>query len=102
MSLVEQMQTACAITLGATGALLAAPEGQWHAQGPAVHVVSTVGSGDAFLGGLAIALDNGKDLPDALCDAVAAGTANALSAGGGYFDLDEFEEIRKQVQIQAW
>jgi fructose-1-phosphate kinase PfkB-like protein len=47
-------------------------------------------------------LDNGKDLPDALCDAVAAGTANALSAGGGYFALDEFEEIRKQVQIQAW
>ncbi len=69
--------------------------------GTRVQVVSSVGSGDAFLGGLAIALDDGKDLPDALCDAVAAGTANALSAGGGQFALEEFEQIRKQVQIQA-
>ena len=63
MSLVEQMQTACAITLGATGAMLAAPEGRWHAQGPAMHVVSTVGSGDAFFGGLASALGEGRDWP---------------------------------------
>ena len=90
------------ITLGARGAIMSAYDGGWYAQAPSVQVVSSVGSGDAFLGGLAIALDNGKDLPDALCDAVAAGTANALSAGGGKFALEEFEEIRKQVQIQAW
>lgn len=102
MSLVDRMQTACAITLGATGALLAAAESRWHAQGPAVRVVSTVGSGDAFLGGLVNALDAGTDFPDALSDAVAAGTANALSAGGGQFSLEEFEQIRRQVQIRAW
>jgi len=65
-------------------------------------VVSTVGSGDSFLGGLLSALDAGKDWPEALRDAVAAGTANALSAGGGKFALQEFQDIRKQVQIQAW
>ena len=102
MMLSERGMTVCVITLGAAGALLATKEGRWHAKGPRVRVVSTVGSGDAFLGGLLSALDAGKDWPDALRDAVAAGTANALSAGGGQFALQEFQDIRKQVQIQAW
>lgn len=90
------------ITLGDMGALLVTPEERWHAQGPSVRVVSTVGSGDAFLGGLARALDGGSDWPGALGDAVAAGTANALSVGGGQFTMQEFQDIRKQVQIRAW
>ena len=67
-----------------------------------MRVVSTVGSGDSFLGGLVSALDAGKDWPEALGNAIAAGTANALSAGGGRFARKEFEEIRGQVQIQTW
>lgn len=93
---------AALITLGSAGALLSTANGRWHAQGPRVAVVSTVGSGDAFLGGLVSALDRGKNWPEALCDAVAAGTANTLSAGGGQFKLQEFEEIRAQVQVQSW
>ena len=102
MILGERGMTACVITLGAEGALLATKQGKWHAQGPSVRVVSTVGSGDSFLGGLLSVLDGGKDWPDALRDAVAAGTANALSAGGGQFALQEFKDIGKQIQIQAW
>jgi fructose-1-phosphate kinase PfkB-like protein len=67
-----------------------------------VRVVSTTGSGDSFLGGLVSALNNGKDWPEALRDAVAAGTANALSAGGGQFTVKEFKDIQEQIQIQAW
>jgi 1-phosphofructokinase family hexose kinase len=100
--LVERMQSTCMITLGPLGAFLATRDGGWQAQGPEVQVVSTVGSGDAFLGGLAHALDGGMDFPEAMCEAVAAGTANALSAGGGQFTLEEFEKIRRQVQLQAW
>ena len=102
MMLGERGMTACVITLGAAGALLATKDGRWHAKGPRVRVVSTVGSGDAFLGGLLSALDSGKHWPGALRDAGAAGTANVLSAGGGQFALGEFQDIRKQVQIQAW
>jgi 1-phosphofructokinase family hexose kinase len=102
MELGEQGHTASLITLGSEGALLGTSEGRWQAQGPHVTVVSTVGSGDAFLGGLVSGLDRGKDWPEALRDAVAAGTANVLSAGGGQFKLQEFEEIRKQVRIEAW
>ena len=90
------------ITLGSAGALLVSTEGRWHAQGPQMDVVSTVGSGDSFLGGLVTALDRGQPWPDALRDAVAAGTANALLPGGGQFRLQDFEKIRKQVHIQPW
>src|SRR5688572_491851 len=66
----ERGLTTCAITLGAMGALLATNDGRWHAQGSRVRVVSSVGSGDSFLGGLVSALDGGKDWPEALRDAV--------------------------------
>lgn len=93
---------ACLITLAASGALLATSAGRWYVRGPRVRVVSTVGSGDSFLGGLVHALDLGKEWPDALRDAAAAGTANALSEGGARFTVQEFEHIREQVQVQAW
>jgi 1-phosphofructokinase family hexose kinase len=93
---------AAAITLGSMGALLVTKQGRWQAQGPHVKVISTVGSGDAFLGGLVSALDAGKGWPESLGDAVAVGTSNALSAGGGQFAMQEFEEIRQQIHIQAW
>lgn len=102
MMLVERNLTTCVITLGAAGALLATPAGRWHAQGPRVQAVSSIGSGDSFLGGLLSALDAGRDWPEALRDAVAAGTANTLSAGGGHFTVPEFRKMREQIQIQAW
>ena len=90
------------VTLGSEGALLVTQDGRWHAQSQQVDVVSTVGSGDAFLGGLLCALDARRDWPDALGDAVAAGTANTLSAGGGQFRPSEFHDVRKNIDVQAW
>jgi 1-phosphofructokinase family hexose kinase len=100
--LQERGVTNAVITLGSLGALLVTKEGRWQANGPPVRVVSSVGSGDAFLGGLASALAAGWSWPDSLGHAIAAGTANALSAGGGQFTLQQFEEIRAQIQIQDW
>jgi fructose-1-phosphate kinase PfkB-like protein len=98
----ENDLTATVITLGSLGAVLATKEGRWHAQGPRVPVVSTIGSGDVFLAGLVSAWDAGKSWSEALGDAVAAGTANTLMAGGGQFRLQEFEQIREQVGVEAW
>jgi 1-phosphofructokinase family hexose kinase len=102
MTFVERGVTASVITFGAGGALLATKDGRWYAQPPGVRIVSTVGSGDAFMGGLLSALDHLKNLPEALLDAVAAGTANVLSAGGGHFEIQEFESIRERIQIETW
>ena len=100
--LLERGLAGCAITLGAAGAFLATKAGRWHATGPQVRVVSSVGSGDSFLGGLVTALNGARDWPEALRDAVAAGTANTLLAGGGQFRLKEFERIREQVRVESW
>ncbi len=102
VSLDEHHLTTTVITLGSMGAVLATREGRWQARGPRVPVVSAVGSGDAFLAGLVSALDAEKAWPRALEDAVAAGTANTLLAGGGQFRFQDFEEIREQVQVEAW
>lgn len=58
-----------------------------------------VGSGDAFLGGLLIALDRGADLADALALATAAGAANAAVPGAGRFEAVAVEDLLERVEI---
>jgi 1-phosphofructokinase family hexose kinase len=85
------------LTLGERGAVMAGAVGGWHAQPPALRIVSSVGSGDAFLAGLAVALARGLTEPEALRQAVAAGAANALTVGGGHLELDDFQTILEQT-----
>jgi ribokinase len=66
----------CVVTLGAAGAIAQGPAGGWRIGALPVEPVDTTGAGDAFVGVLAAALDQGLDLPDALRRAsVAAGLA---------------------------
>lgn len=58
-----------------------------------------VGSGDAFLGGLLVALDGGADLSAALRLATATGAANAAVPGAGRFEAVAVEDLLEQVQI---
>lgn len=98
----KEAPAACVITLGSEGALLAVGKKRWSAQGPSINVISTVGSGDSFLGGFVAELDRSGDWLEALRSGVAAGAANALSAGGGRFALQDFQALREQVQMQSW
>jgi 1-phosphofructokinase family hexose kinase len=89
------------ITLGREGALLKDATGIWIARPPVMKIVSSTGSGDAFLGGLAVALEAGAPPEFALRQAVAAGAANTLTIGGGIFSPDEFEAIYKNLEVVA-
>jgi 1-phosphofructokinase family hexose kinase len=89
------------LTLGGAGAVLADAAGGWRARPPALQIVSSVGSGDAFLGGLVVAQDGGVSLPEALRHAVAAGAANALSVGGGRMELRQFRELLGHTSVAA-
>lgn len=86
------------ITLGARGAVLHSPEGEYHLRPPMVQAVSAVGSGDAFLGGLLVAQSHG--LPDAtsLAWGIAAGAANTMIPGGGLFARADFDELLADLQ----
>lgn len=90
-----------ALTLGGDGGLLCAAAGTWMARPPRIGVVSSVGSGDAFLGGLLFAMENGAHPEAALRAAVAAGAANALEFGGGVLSKPVFEKMVDEVKVTS-
>ena len=71
------------VTRGARGAELHAREGRsWHVDAPSVHVVDTVGAGDAFSAGLVDVLAAGGD-PVAALETGVASARSVLSRRGG-------------------
>lgn len=81
------------ITLGARGALLVTRESSAHVPARRVPVVDTTAAGDAFVGGLAVALIEGYDLVDAVRYATCAGTLAATRLGAQP-SLPSAEEVR--------
>jgi ribokinase len=69
------------VTLGADGALIVTPESAQHVPGYKVDVVDTTGAGDAFNGALAVALAEGKALPEAVRFANAAAALQVTKVG---------------------
>lgn len=69
------------ISMGAEGAVAGSDEGIWQAVPPEVHVVSTIGSGDSMVAGIAHVISTGGTLVDALKLGSAAGAATAMTDG---------------------
>ena len=81
-----------ALTLGAQGALVCSAQVTAHVPGFAVQVVDTTAAGDAFIGGLAVALLEGKPLERAARFANAAG-ALACTRLGAQSSLPARDEV---------
>lgn len=88
------------VTLGAAGAIAFENGRLWLAQAPQIQAVSAVGSGDAFLAGLACGLLTGQPFGDSLRLAVATGAANALQLGAGRLNLSDVEHLSPNVRIK--
>ena len=69
------------VTLGSEGCVWVSTTGFEHVPAPRVAVVDTTGAGDAFNGGLAVALAAEEPLSRALRNGVLAGTAATLKTG---------------------
>jgi len=69
------------VTLGEQGCVWVHATGFEHVPAPRVRALDTTGAGDAFNGGLAVALARGEPLSSALREAVRAGTAATLRRG---------------------
>ena len=65
-----------------------------------IEVVSAVGAGDSFLGGLVATLAKGKGLEDAFRVAVAAASAAVMSPGTELCRAMEVERLLPQVKIE--
>lgn len=99
VKLCSRIDAPVAVTLGRHGAVLADETGCWYARPPEIASASAVGSGDSFLAGLLVALERGQPSSEALRHAAAAGTANALTLGGGNFTQAEFADVLARTTV---
>lgn len=91
---------AAAVTLGADGAVLAGPDGSVWQGAVESHGPYPVGSGDAFLAGLAAGLERDEDWPHALALALGAASANAEVPGAGRLDPARARALAGTAEIQ--
>jgi 1-phosphofructokinase family hexose kinase len=90
----ERGATSVVVTLGDRGAVGLAEDGLGVRIGPpAARGRYPVGSGDAFLAGLAVGLVQGRPLDYAMRLGAAAGAANAAIAGTGDLDMALFAKL---------
>lgn len=86
-----------ALTLGASGAVLASKSEAIHLQSPKVPVVSTVGAGDSFLAGFVLRLAQGCPFAAALRTAVAAGSAAVMAPATELCRPDDVGRLEKEI-----
>jgi 1-phosphofructokinase family hexose kinase len=88
------------VTRGREGAVAVGDEGSWRSVAPRVRAVSAVGSGDAFLAGVVLALSSGSSMEEALRLGVAAGTAAVLTPGTELCRRREVDILQPRVKVQ--
>lgn len=89
------------VSLGAEGALLVAEGMIAIATPPAIQPIDPVASGDCLHAGIVIALAEGEGMAEALRCGVAAGTVNALYAGGAQFPYNHYQEILRETRVET-
>ncbi|MBI4497224.1 MAG: 1-phosphofructokinase [Chloroflexi bacterium] len=87
------------ISMGAQGAVCIQGEKGWHAVPPAVERHSTVGSGDAMVAGLAVALARGDNIVEGLQMGTAAGAATAMTPGTALGTVEDVAALLPRVEI---
>jgi 1-phosphofructokinase family hexose kinase len=98
--LAERTSAPTALTMGAIGAVYTDGQQVWYANPPEVQVKNVVGSGDAFLAALLVALEKGDSAGDALKQAVAVGAAKAAAISTNQFSNDDIQRILSDTQLR--
>ena len=88
------------VSLGKDGALYVGEEGCFYAPEIPVEVKSTVGAGDALVGGLLYGLVTGGSMREGFRAGAAAGTASVMTEGTQLIIPEDFLRLIQQVQIQ--
>ena len=99
--LVESGINLVIVSLGIRGAIAVSQRhGVWWARPPKVNVISSVGSGDALVGGVAaVSMERGS-VAERLKLGVAAGTASAARFGAGVCTQEEIMETLARVKVE--
>lgn len=88
------------VSMGADGAVAGMGGEVWHAVPPRIKPVSTIGSGDSMVAGIAHILRQGGSVGDALKYGTAAGAATAMTDGTEICKRHQVLDLLDQVQIE--
>lgn len=87
------------VSLGAAGAMAVTPQGFWLARAPQVPMVDPIGAGDSMVAALSAGLYQNVAWPELLAQAVAAGSCDVTTFGGGLIIPETVRELREQVTL---
>jgi 6-phosphofructokinase 2 len=87
------------LTLGADGALLVTSDAAYVARAPEIPVVSAVGAGDSFVGGMVRNLAGGSSVVDAFRYGVAAGSAAVLNPGTELCHSEDVARLYNEIEL---
>lgn len=90
------------MSLGKAGALLISESQVLRSRAPAVHVVNTVGCGDALLAGFLDGWLCGLDSAESLREAIVSGTAAALQEVAGVVAMSDVQRLRPDVDVMRY
>ena len=100
LELLEMGAQNVLVSLGGEGALWVSESCAMFAPAVPVRVQSTVGAGDAMVGGVMTGLEKTGDVRRALAYGAAAGCASVMTEGTQLIRPDDFAALLPQVQIQ--
>lgn len=98
--LVETGIELVVISMGARGAVAGFQGSVWHAVPPEVKVVSTIGSGDSMVAGIAHVLSRGGSVEEALSWGTAAGAATAMTDGTEICKRPQVLELLDKARVE--
>ena len=87
------------VTRGRSSTLAISASESFAVEVPEVKVVSPIGSGDSFAGGLAVGLSRGMPFEESLRLATACASANAMTPHAAHFDLHVVESLLPEVTV---
>ena len=88
------------VSMGAMGAMYISAEKTLFAPALRVETKSTVGAGDAMIGGMLLGYEVEKDMAKAFRYGIAAGAASVMTEGTQLIVRSDFEKLLDQVRIQ--
>ncbi|MEY2193519.1 tagatose-6-phosphate kinase [Neobacillus sp. BF23-41] len=88
------------VSMGSEGAFVRQGEDYYRVRIPKIEVVNPVGSGDATVAGLAVALNRNQTVETVLKAAMTTGMLNTMEAGTGFINMNKFKRYFNEVKVE--
>lgn len=87
------------VSMGEKGSISGYRGTYYRAVSPAINPLNSVGSGDSFTAGMAVAYKRGMNITDSIRFASACGAANAMESRTGYVRIENVKNIYNNVKV---